>query len=37
VVHELLHLIERKHSDLFRAYLDKYVPNWVHIKALLNT
>ena len=36
VVHELLHLIERKHSDLFKAYLDKYVPNWQHIKAQLN-
>lgn len=36
VVHELLHLIERKHSDLFRAYLDKYVPNWKSIKEQLN-
>jgi len=36
VVHELLHLIERKHSDLFKAYLDKYVPNWQQLKAQLN-
>jgi predicted metal-dependent hydrolase len=36
VVHELLHLIERKHSELFMAYLDKHVPNWVGIKAKLN-
>lgn len=36
VVHELVHLIERKHSDVFKAYLDKYVPNWQHIKAQLN-
>lgn len=36
VVHELLHLIERKHSDLFRAYLDKYFPNWKSIKEQLN-
>jgi predicted metal-dependent hydrolase len=36
VVHELLHLIERKHSDLFKAYLDKYVPNWQQTKAQLN-
>jgi len=36
VVHELLHLIERKHSDLFKAYLDKYVPNWKQLKAQLN-
>lgn len=37
VVHELLHLIERKHNDLFKAYLDKYLPNWVQVKAMLNT
>lgn len=36
VVHELLHLLERKHSDLFKAYLDKYVPNWKFIKEILN-
>lgn len=36
VVHELLHLIERKHNDLFRAYLDKYLPNWKGFKELLN-
>ena len=36
VVHELLHLIERKHNDLFRAYLDKYFPNWKAIKSSLN-
>ena len=36
VVHELLHLIERKHSDLFKAYLEKYVSNWKQLKAQLN-
>lgn len=36
VVHELLHLIERKHSDLFKAYLDKYMPNWQQVKVKLN-
>jgi predicted metal-dependent hydrolase len=36
VLHELLHLIERKHSDLFKAYLDKYLPNWKMQKELLN-
>jgi predicted metal-dependent hydrolase len=36
VVHELLHLIERKHNDLFKAYLDKYLPNWVNLKSRLN-
>jgi hypothetical protein len=28
VVHELLHLIERKHNDVFKAYLDMYLPDW---------
>jgi len=37
VVHELLHLIERKHSDIFLALLDKYLPNWVSIKKELNS
>lgn len=36
VVHELLHLIERKHSDVFKAYLDKYIPMWQQIKTQLN-
>ena len=29
-------MIERKHSDLFKAYLDKYAPNWMQLKAQLN-
>ncbi|MEM8603115.1 MAG: SprT family zinc-dependent metalloprotease [Cyanobacteria bacterium P01_H01_bin.121] len=28
VVHELVHLLERNHSDRFRAYLDQFVPQW---------
>jgi predicted metal-dependent hydrolase len=36
VVHELLHLLERNHNDLFRAYLDKFLPNWRHLKEQLN-
>jgi hypothetical protein len=28
VVHELVHLLERSHSDRFRAYLDKFLPHW---------
>ncbi|GAB1449105.1 SprT family zinc-dependent metalloprotease [Bacteroidota bacterium] len=35
VVHELLHLIERKHNDSFRAYLDKYLPNWQALREQL--
>lgn len=36
VVHELLHLIERTHNDNFKAYLDKYLPNWKQLKDELN-
>ena len=28
VVHELLHLIERNHSDEFRSLLDRHLPKW---------
>lgn len=36
VVHELLHLIERKHNDIFISYLDKYLPNWKFLRDELN-
>lgn len=36
VVHELLHLLERNHTERFRALLDKYLPNWQHSRDLLN-
>ncbi len=36
VVHELVHLIERKHNATFVAYLDKYLPNWQASKKELN-
>lgn len=36
VVHELAHLLERTHNDNFIAYLDKYLPNWKHLKEELN-
>ena len=28
VVHEMVHLIERKHSDRFVGYMDKFMPRW---------
>lgn len=37
VVHELSHLLERTHNDNFIAYLDKYLPNWKHLKEELNS
>jgi len=36
VVHELLHLIEKKHSDKFVALMAKYIPKWRSIKEELN-
>lgn len=36
IVHEMLHLIERKHNDRFKAYMDSFLPDWKVIKAELN-
>lgn len=36
VVHELVHLFERKHNDRFLAILNQYMPQWKTHKAELN-
>jgi len=36
VLHEMVHLKERKHNERFVAYLDKHMPNWRHLKEELN-
>lgn len=36
IVHELVHLKERNHNEKFVAYMDKYLPNWRHLKEELN-
>lgn len=36
VLHELLHLIERKHNEKFTALLSKYMPKWKSEKEELN-
>jgi len=36
VVHELVHLIERKHNDKFVSLMDKYLPKWRSEKDELN-
>lgn len=28
LVHEMVHLLERRHSDRFRAYMDRFMPRW---------
>lgn len=36
VVHELVHLLERKHNDKFNAYLNKFMPEWKVYRKELN-
>ena len=36
VVHELLHLLEKKHNDRFVALMTKHVPKWRNLKEELN-
>jgi predicted metal-dependent hydrolase len=35
LVHELVHLLERHHSDHFKAYMDKYLPQWQRCRDIL--
>lgn len=36
VAHEMIHLIERNHTDRFRRLLDTYLPAWEELKNKLN-
>ncbi|GAB2481314.1 SprT family zinc-dependent metalloprotease [Alkalibacterium psychrotolerans] len=36
IVHEMVHFLERKHNERFKAYMDQYLPNWRGIRAELN-
>ena len=36
VVHELVHLLERSHNKVFKAYMDRFLPDWRNIKRELN-
>jgi predicted metal-dependent hydrolase len=36
VVHELVHLHEKNHGERFKAYMDRFLPNWREIKKELN-
>lgn len=36
IVHEIVHLIERNHSDRFVGYMDKFMPQWHLYKEELN-
>lgn len=37
VVHELVHLLEASHNHIFKAYMDKFLPDWRRIKKELNS
>jgi predicted metal-dependent hydrolase len=37
VVHELVHLIERKHNERFIAMLDEHLPHWRSVREMLNS
>jgi len=36
VVHELVHLLERKHNNRFIAFMDEFMPQWRFYKEQLN-
>lgn len=36
VVHEMVHLLERKHNDKFKSYMDKFMPKWRFYRDELN-
>lgn len=36
IVHEMVHLLERKHGEKFLAYMNKFLPNWKSYKENLN-
>ena len=37
IVHELVHLLERKHNERFKQYMNKFIPNWRSTQKKLNT
>ena len=37
VVHEMVHLFERKHNQRFKNYMTHYLPNWKACKQQLNS
>ena len=37
IVHEMVHLLERHHNEKYKAYMDKFLPNWKSIKDELNS
>jgi predicted metal-dependent hydrolase len=36
LVHELVHILERRHNSRFVAYMDEFMPKWRHNREVLN-
>lgn len=36
IVHEMVHLLERHHNDIFKFYMTKFLPDWKYIRDELN-
>jgi len=36
IVHEMVHFLERNHTERFVGYMDKFLPNWRSLKDELN-
>jgi len=36
VVHEMVHLLERRHNARFKRFMDRFLPKWKSIKKALN-
>jgi predicted metal-dependent hydrolase len=36
ILHELVHLVEKKHDERFVALMDKYMPMWREVRTTLN-
>lgn len=36
LVHEMVHLLERRHNDRFKQYMDRLMPTWRHHRDELN-
>lgn len=36
MIHELCHLLEGSHNEVFKSYMDMYLPNWRSLRKRLN-
>lgn len=36
LIHEMVHMLERNHNETFMAHMDRFLPNWRHLREQLN-